>query len=56
MEEEVRVILRDTVFDDPDGPDILAAMDAFVAETGGVCLDMPPRGPGRPVVSFEDTP
>ena len=54
MEEEVRIILRDTVIGDGTGPRNLAAFtrECF-APLGGVELELPPRrGPMRAPPDF----
>ena len=53
MEEEVRIILRDTVNGDRAGPRNLATFTrACFASLGGVELELPPRGPMREPPDF----
>lgn len=48
MEEEVRVILRDAVMDQPQVPgDLVAFARECFGAVGGVELELPPRGPRR---------
>ena len=53
MEEEVRIILRDAVYDRKTGPRDLAKFtrECF-SPFGGVELELPPRGPMREPPNF----
>ena len=52
MEEEVRDILRRTVGDTPPPKDFGRAIRARFAALGGVDLELPERGPTRPLPEF----
>lgn len=52
MEEEARAILREAVAARPLPGDLGAAIHRRFAATGGVDLDLPPRGPGRTPPDF----
>ena len=53
MEEEVRLILRDSVTPNPHARNLAAAIRARIAPIGGVDLDLPPREPAREPPSFD---
>ena len=53
MEEEVRIILRDTVNGEPTGPrDLVKFTRECFGPLGGVELELPPRGPMREPPDF----
>ncbi len=47
MEEEVRVILNNTLAAEPPPPNLAAAIRARVAPVGGIELELPQREPVR---------
>jgi len=47
MEEEVRVILKDTLGAEPPPPDLATAIRARIEPAGGVDLPLPERAPIR---------
>ena len=52
MEEEARDILRRTVGEAPPPKDLGRAVHARFAAPGGVELELPERGPTRPLPEF----
>ncbi len=53
MEEEARQILRQAVGHKPDCRNLVSIIRARIEPLGGVDLELPPRGPGRELPSFD---
>ena len=53
MEEEVRLILRETVGRKPRSRTLAEAIRAHFGPENGVDLELPPRSPGREPPSFD---
>ena len=53
MEEEARLILRDSVGRKPGSPNLAKAIRARIAPLGGVDLELPPREPAREPPTFD---
>ncbi len=52
MEEEVRVILTNTLAGEPPPPNLATAIRARMASVGGVEIPLPEREPGRDPPEF----
>ena len=53
MEEEARLILRDTVGCKPSSRNLASIIRAHFGPANGVDLELPPREPGREPPSFD---
>lgn len=54
MEEEVRKILKAALKEKKDDVDLGTALRRRFGRFGGVDLDVPPRGPARPLPNFDE--
>ena len=53
MEEEVRVILREAVAEEPEPRNLVTIIRECFEPHGGVELELPPRGPMREPPKFD---